>query len=307
MKVHMDNSSDFLENQFNLDAAIITNLILTLLVIISLWFLRRGFMQLAFHRTDNIKIRYNLRKFSGNILYFLIALFIIPLWIRNGTGLTTYLGLVSAGLAIALKDPVTNLAGWFFIVWRHPFRVGDRVQIGDHAGDVIDLRIFQFSLMEIGNWVEADQSTGRIVHIPNGMVFTLPLANYSHGFNFIWNEIPMTITFESNWEKAKTIIGEIAKKHSVTPEKIGRQKKTIDDEYFLFYKHLTPTIYTQGNNRGVEMTIRYLCEPRQRRGSNQAIWEDVLRVFKEHEDITFAYPTYRYVGDEMIPWQNDPR
>jgi small-conductance mechanosensitive channel len=97
---------------------------------------------------------------------------------------------------------LANLAGWVFIVWRHPFRVGDRVQIGEHAGDVVDLRIFQFSLMEIRNWVEADQSTGKIIHIPNGIIFTSPLANYTHGFNYLWNEIPITITFESDWEKA---------------------------------------------------------------------------------------------------------
>src|SRR2546422_8331017 len=60
-------------------------------------------------------------------------------WFVGTSALTTYLGLVSAGLAIALKEPVSNVAGWAFIIWRRPFEVGDRVQIGPHAGDVIDL------------------------------------------------------------------------------------------------------------------------------------------------------------------------
>ena len=301
----MDSWSDFFETQVNFDVMIITNLLLTMLIFITLWLIRRGILQLAFRRTEDIRTRYNWRKSTGYMLFFLFAIFIIPLWVRNGTGLTTYLGLLSAGIAIALKDPLTNLAGWVFIVWRHPFRVGDRVQIGDHAGDVIDLRIFQFSLMEIRNWVDADQSTGRIIHIPNGMIFTLPLANFSYGFNYIWNEIPITVTFESDWEKAKDILVEIAEGHSVEPEQAGQQKKAIADDYLLFYKHLTPTVYTRGSDYGVKMTIRYLCEPRQRRGSTQAIWEDVLRAFSKHSDITLAYPTYRYVGDRTLPWQND--
>jgi small-conductance mechanosensitive channel len=77
--------------------------------------------------------------------------------------MSTFLGLVAAGIAVALKDPLTNLAGWLFILWRRPFTAGDRVQIGEHKGDVIDLRLFRFTLLEIGNWVHADQSTGRLL------------------------------------------------------------------------------------------------------------------------------------------------
>src|SRR3989441_12617332 len=110
-----------------------------------------------------------------------------------------------SGLAIALKDPVTNLAGWIFIVWRRPFEVSDRVEIGGHKGDVIDIRLLQFTLNEIGNWVNADQSSGRIIHIPNGKVFTEPVANYDKGFKYIWNEVPVLVTFESDWRQAKAI------------------------------------------------------------------------------------------------------
>ena len=86
---------------------------------------------------------------------------------------------------------------------RKPLKVGDRVQIGDVTGDVIDIRIFQFSVIEIGNWVDADQSTGRIIHIPNGTIFIKWQANYTAGFEYIWNEIPVLVTFESDWKTAK--------------------------------------------------------------------------------------------------------
>ena len=68
------------------------------------------------------------------------------------------------------------------------------------------IRIFQFSLIEIGNWGDADQSTGRVIHIPNGIVFTQPQSNYTTGFQHIWHEIPVLVTFESDWKKAKKII-----------------------------------------------------------------------------------------------------
>lgn len=111
--------------------------------------------------------------------------------------------MLSAGIAIALKDPITDLAGWVFILWWKPFEVGDRIQLEDNAGDVIVIRIFQFTIIEIGNWVDADQSMGSILHIPNSKVFLEVLANYSIGFNYIWHEIGVLVTFESDWQKAK--------------------------------------------------------------------------------------------------------
>jgi small-conductance mechanosensitive channel len=121
------------------------------------------------------------------------------IWVEELLSLSTFLGLVSAGLAIALREPLINLMGWAFIVWRRPFEMGDRIEIGGQAGDVIDMRVFQFTLLEIGNWVDADQSTGRAIHVPNGKVFSESLANYSKGLAYIWNEIPVRVTFESDW------------------------------------------------------------------------------------------------------------
>jgi small-conductance mechanosensitive channel len=72
-------------------------------------------------------------------------------WVQNITGISpvTQEGLFSAGIAIALKDLIVNIAGWTFIVWRRPLGVGDLIEIGEHAGDIIDIRIFQFTILEI--------------------------------------------------------------------------------------------------------------------------------------------------------------
>ena len=211
----------------------------------------------------------------------------------------TYLGLVSAGLAIALKDPITNIIAWVFILWRKPFEVGDRIEIGQYAGDVVDQRIFQFSMMEIGNWVAADQSTGRVLHIPNGMIFTSGVANYTHGPDYIWNEIPVLVTFESDWETAKGILQEIADTHDVSqdPEAV-REFEAATRKFLLKYNKLTPIVYTNVVDSGVLLTIRYLCKPRQRRGSTQAIWEEILRAFARQPEIDLAYPTTRFYSLE---------
>ena len=188
-----------------------------------------------------------------------------------------------------------NIAGWVFIIWRRPFDVGDRIEIGGHAGDVIDKRLFMFSLMEIGKWVDADQSTGRVIHLPNGLVIKNPLANYSQGFTYIWHEIPVLVTFESNWEKAKRILQDIANQQSEHLSKEAEKRvKQAAKKFMIFYTKLTPIVWTSVEDCGVLLTIRYLTDPRKRRGTEQAIWEDILRKFAINDDIDFAYPTTRF-------------
>lgn len=247
------------------------------------------------YRVEDIHRRYIGRKTISYITTFLLLIVLVRIWFGGLSGMVAYLGIVSAGLAIALQDPLTNLAGWLFITTRQPFVVGDRVQIGDHTGDVIDIRLLSFSLNEVGNWVAADQSTGRIIHLPNGWAFKQSIANYTQGFNFIWNEIPVVITFESNWEKAKQLLLDAAQRHTaIRSEEAAEQVKRAARKYLIFYQHLEPAVWTSVVDNGVRLTIRYLTAPRRRRTTEQEIWEDILDAFRKEQDIDFAYTTTRF-------------
>ncbi len=251
-------------------------------------------------RNRKVQTQYRIRKLVTYIIWPIAFIVIGRIWFSGFQAISTYLGLLSAGLAIALQAPVVNLAGWAFILWRKPFAVGDRVQLGEHRGDVIDQRIFMFSLLEIGNWVDADQSTGRVIHLPNGKIFTEVLANYGQGFHYIWNEIPVLVTFESDWKTAKTTLLKIAQQHGASISQTAQQQlRAAAKKYMIFYKNLTPTVYTCVKDCGVMLTIRYLCDPRKRRGSEQELWEAILEAFARHDNIDFAYPTQRFFANDQ--------
>jgi len=290
----MSKISEWLHNLTGFSPLALDRILTSLFIIFVLWFLRFLTLRIIWRRTEDVQVRYRWQKTSVYVIAILGILLVGRVWFVGIQSLATYLGLVSAGIAIALKDLVTSLAGWVFIIVRRPFLVGDRIQIGTHAGDVIDIRIFKFTLLEIGNWVDADQSTGRIIDIPNSYVITETLANYHKGFRFIWNEIQVLITFESNWKKAKSILLKIASKHGADLSKTAEKKvKEASKKYMIFYKTLTPIVYTSVKDSGVLLTIRYFIDPRNRRGSEQAMWEDILEEFAKRKDIDFAYPTTR--------------
>ncbi len=276
------------------EPTILTRFIETVAILLLLGLIRR-LLLIRVNRTleDPGKI-YAWRKGSQYVVLFIALVTISALWFDGFDNATTYLGLLSAGIAIALQDPLINIVGWIYILARHPFEVGDRVEIGDVAGDIIDIEILRFTLLEIGNWVDAEQSTGRVIHVPNRMVFNQHVANYTAGIPYIWNEIPILLTFESDWEKAKNLLHGIIEKYSLQPsmeEKIEIKKAAKRSN--VRYPKLTPVVYTKVSGSGVVLTLRYLCKPRSRRNSEQAIWEEVLRLFAEQNDLDFAYNTQR--------------
>ena len=250
-------------------------------------------------RQGEPSVAYRWGRTSRYISFAFVLLVVGRIWVHGFQSLVTYLGLLSAGVAIALQDVLKNLAGWAFILWRRPFALGDRVQIGNQAGDVVDIRIFQFTLLEVGNWVHADQSTGRLIHVPNGRIFTESLANFYQGFNYVWSEIPVLVTFESNWRKAKELLTDVAQRHGahLTRAAEGRLREAAG-RYMIHYRYLTPIVYSSVQDSGVLLTIRYLCEPRKRRHTDQIIWENILEMFEQNHDIDFAYPTQRFYVNE---------
>jgi small-conductance mechanosensitive channel len=285
---------DWVQTHLGISPELQLRIFATLGTVVGLWLLHKLILALVYRRVHDPWSRYRWRK-SLTYVFMVAGIVIVGrMWFAGVQALATFFGLLSAGLAIALKEPVSNLAGWAFIMWRRPFEVGDRVQIGTHAGDVIDLGVFQFTLNEIGAWVQADQSTGRIIHVPNGKVFTDPVANYNKGFRYIWNEVPVVVTFESDWRKAKHILGKIALKHAEHLTAQAEQELlAASQQYLINYRKLTPIVYTNVVDFGVQLTIRYLIEPRKRRGTEHAIWEDILTEFADCQDIDLAYHTTR--------------
>lgn len=272
-----------------------TKLLVTFIIIIVLSLLRVSISRMVWRNTHDVKVRYQWKRMLSFIVPVLGLVMVAAVWASAFEQFGAFLGLMTAGFAIALKDPLTNLAGWIFILFRKPFVVGDRVQIGEHTGDIIDVRLFQFTMLEVGNWVAADQSTGRLIHLPNGKVFIEPQANYSSGFEYIWNEISVRLTFESDWKKAKQILESIIEKYTLDIDvKAKEEIHEASKSYMIYYKHLTPIVYTEVQEFGVRLTIRYLCNPRQRRGTENSIWQEVLTQFGAERAIQFAYPTTRF-------------
>jgi len=268
----------------------------TIFVILLGYLIMFAFIGIINRRVKDIKTRHVVRK---NVIYIVTIVLIVVsffIWIQNINSITIFLGVAGAGLALALQEVILCVAGWLLILIRHPYETGDRIEINGIKGDVIDIRLFQTSLLEIGNWVDADQSTGRIVNFPNSFVYKHENYNYSRGFEFIWHEIPLLLTFESDWKCGKEIIMSHAGKLAEgMEEKVNRKIDAMRNRYMIFYGKLPPIVYVNIKDSGIELTLRYLTEAKKRRDTQDALCQAILDDFEKEPTVNLAYPTYRIV------------
>src|ERR1700730_10113590 len=205
--------------------------------------------------------RYKVRKFVVFSGYLSILLFLAFLFEDRLSRLSFALGVVGAGVAVALREVLASFAGAFSIGFSKLYAVGDRVQIGHTRGDVIDIGLLRTTLMETGNWVSRDLYNGRIVRIPNSTVLKGSVFNYSHGFRFIWDEIQVLFATSSDCKLAREMLLRVAKE-SIGEYLIEAQTswKAMSENYRSANPPLEPTVALVVIAGSLEFTVGYVVD-----------------------------------------------
>jgi small-conductance mechanosensitive channel len=211
--------------------------------------------------------RYKVRKFLVFTGYFTILLFVTILFEDRLGRLSFAVGIAGAGVAVALQDVVASLAGAFAIGFSRLYTAGDRVQIGDTRGDVID----------VGNWVSRDLYSGRLVLMPNSMVLKGPVFNYSQGFGFIWDEIKVVLTTSSDCQFAREMLLRVANQ-SVGGFLVEAQTswKTVSENYQNANPSLEPTVALVVNSGSLEFTVDYVVDYTQRSAMKDRLFTKIV-------------------------------
>lgn len=162
------------------------------------------------------------------------------------------------------------------------FNAGDRVRLGGIKGDVVDISALRTTLMEVGEWVDGDQYTGRKVRVANSYIFSSPVYNYTSSFEFLWDEITIPIPFDSNLDLARTILLDISKKH--TDKYIDQAELSWNQmrrQFKLEDASLENQIYLSLDENVVQISIRYVVDYQERRLVKDMLYQEIFKAFKE--------------------------
>ncbi|MEF2231162.1 MAG: mechanosensitive ion channel domain-containing protein [Pseudodesulfovibrio sp.] len=205
------------------------------------------------------------------VAVFFSALALVFIWFESIGPVITFLTIIAAALTLVAKELILNFIGSFVIFWRELFAIGDRVRVGDMAGDVIDKGVLYFTLLETGDSGLAGHSTGRLIKVPNALTLTQPVINATRGAGYVWDEISLAVTRDSDRAAARRLLIDAVEKYyrdeSVDLDRVRR----IFEQHRVFFKELSPRVYLDVTTGGYLLTLRYLCRSRLARESRDVI------------------------------------
>lgn len=274
------------------DRSLLDALLTSLIVVFLAYIINSLSGNLILRRVSTAKDRYTLRKAVSILVTVLVLASLFAIWVERTSTLLIAYGILSAGVAIALQDLLRSIAGGILIIISHPFKAGDRIQVGDSTGDVLDIGSFSTTVMEIKEWVDADQYTGRILHIPNSFVLNQTIKNYTKDYSFIWDEIRILLIYGSNWKKAEEIALKTAGPVVGEFENLAQTElRLLGGKYFVTTYDVQTRLYTKLQENWIEMRLRYVVEPRKRRAISHLLITNILEAFEKEEDIMVGTAT----------------
>jgi len=234
-------------------------------------------------RTKNKKQLTNIKVFSRVLEYFflvLLVIFAIFSYVGSWEGLGIGLGLFTAALGFALQRPIAGIVAWLIIVLRKPFSIGDRINIENVTGDVIDITLTHIHLGEVGGHLSGYDSTGLIVLIPNFNIFEKNVINYTMYDDFMLDQVIVSVTYESDLDKAIKIILDSAKK-------CLKEVKPKERPFPRFEKPYTRLAFQAS---GIDIKLRYSAPVRRLQEISSEMTKEIYDRFKKTRNVEFAYP-----------------
>lgn len=234
-----------------------------------------------FRPTLDVTARYNRRKMARMSFVILGLITLLPVVFSGLSYLPTVMGLAGAGIVISLKDITLNYVGWFFIHGSNGFEVGDRIEIEGVRGDVINIGMNRFTLMEISSDPKSDQSTNRLVHFPNHYVILKPIVVVKDKMNYVWDEMRIKIPYDSDFEKAEELLNGIIQNNAIIDqEEIDYTLQELSKNYLVRLGKTSPIVYLSLEEGGILFSLRYLTHVRERRDMKTRIAHTILKEFK---------------------------
>ena len=273
---------DFLD-RFRIFIPILRTFVVVVVLFVIFKFIIGSIKKRLLSRTKNKKQLTNIKVFSRVLEYFflvMLVIFAIFSYVGSWAGLGIGLGLFTAALGFALQRPIAGVVAWLIIVLRKPFSIGDRISVDNATGDVIDITLTHIHLGEVGGNLLGYDSTGRIILVPNFNIFEKNVINYTMYDDFIVDQVIVTVTYESDIDKATKIILDSA-------NKCLKELKPKERPFPRFEKPYTRLAFQAS---GVDIKLRYSAPVRRLQELSSEVTKEIYNRFKKTKNVEFAYP-----------------
>jgi small-conductance mechanosensitive channel len=216
----------------------------------------------TFRYITDTRRRYQFLLIRRIVLWSLIAIIVATAFASELGAITTFAGLMTAGIAVALQNVILSIAGYFFLIGKYGVRVGDRVNINGVTGDVVDIGLVRLQLMEVTTG-PAPLPTGRVVAFSNAVVFQAGSGMFKQipGTNFLWHEITLTLDPKTNYRQVEQRMMEAVNKvFAEYRDKMELQRRNVERSLNSTLAAFAPESRLHLTQTSLEVVIRYPVE-----------------------------------------------
>ena len=213
----------------------------------------------TFRYVPDVRRRYQFLLIRRIVLWCLIAIIIAIAFASELGAVTTFAGLMTAGIAVALQNVILSIAGYFFLIGKYGVRVGDRVNIAGVTGDVVDIGLVRLQLMEITGG-PAPLPTGRVVAFSNAVVFQASSGMFKQipGTNFLWHEITLTLDPKGHYRQVEQRMMEAVNKvFAEYRDRMEVQRRNVERSLNSTVAAFSPESRLHLTQTALEVVIRY--------------------------------------------------
>jgi small-conductance mechanosensitive channel len=296
--------TDFLRQQFARQRATFLRLMVVPFGLVAgavaLYLLLSRFVLPRFYQRDALFVA---RRVGAYLTVLAVIVVIAVYFLEDLKSVAAVLGIAGAAVIIALGDLCSSFAGWFVISASRKVRVGDRVEIDGHRGDVVDIQLLRTTLLELNSWLGVDEPTGRVLVIPNSFIFKSPVLNYSTVHPFVWGKLDITVTYETPAADAEALLMRVLTEE--TKEEFaaaGRGKDLLEKHYGADHRqYFEPRIHSVIADSGITYSLFYMCHLRKVSATRDRLNRRIIQAFQADPRLQFAYPTLRELRSTLDP------
>lgn len=277
------NLSDELSNITGIESEYIYLTFLTIIAILIIHFIKKIANKLIRKMNDEKK-EFDFNQKFKLIITIIEWIVIISIWGNYLKNVITLISFISAAITVSLRDIIFNFFSGIYIRAKKLFLIEDRIEINGFKGDVISISNLNFEILELENDDDGGQSTGKIITLPNSLVFSHPVKNYNKAFKYVWDEIKVNIEINCDITKNKNELYRIINSNEIIkaiPTKMKKQVHNSSNNYRLYFNKYDPIIYTKVKDKYIELSIRYLMHPKKSRFVESNIWNNILISYKD--------------------------
>jgi small-conductance mechanosensitive channel len=216
----------------------------------------------TFRYITDTRRRYQFLLVRRIVLWCLVAIIVATAFASELGAITTFAGLLTAGIAVALQNVILSIAGYFFLIGKYGVRVGDRVNINGVTGDVVDIGLVRLQVMEVTGG-PAPRPTGRVVAFSNAVVFQAGSGMFKQipGTNFVWHEVTLTLDAKSNYRDVERRMMEaINKVFAEYRDTMEMQRRSVERSLNSTLGTFAPESRLQLTQSALEVVVRYPLE-----------------------------------------------